>query len=209
MLYSGKVDTMTVLMAIVVVFCLILILGIKTRFQGLAVFCIGLFAIYFAIFVSDVLLFSQKGRALLSFHEYIICLVNPPEDYFHPLARCSLSKSKQEYQLEFCNKYYGAYTISLELPVTNIVIGKNITLNLETESTYLVDHQKIRREFSNLKHQSWGETQISVKCSGYSVPRQLPVGKKITVNIRLKGDVNSFLEEYPKAYFSVQKISDE
>ena len=115
-------------------------------------------------------------------------------------------------ELEFVHKYPGWHALYILVEKPMEIFEKyesNYMLNLSVSS----NQEKIFEKNLTINDSSplWGNDAYShgVNIFTYSVPKELPKGKKITAVVKvIKGD-KEFHEKYGKAMLVVRKMSDE
>ena len=149
----------------------------------------------------------QQGQFLPALGP-LLNLVFPAEDLYSPLIEEPLSAGRNRYNFKFSHKYLGNHAVFIEVPSNTppefkIEKGLHLTVNINEGRNALLSKDE------DLGSPFFGKGRYGFYYIGYKVPRDVPVAKEISMEIRIDNDIHQFLMHHEEAKIIVRKSSDE
>jgi hypothetical protein len=138
----------------------------------------------------------------------LLNFISPPSDLYLSLDSTNLEPKNTEYTLYFSHKYLGNHALMVSSPKPAkeerpSYADISVTLSVSDGEKELF---KMGPERAG---QFFGRNDYGAFLASYKVPRDLPVSKQLTANVKITGNLIGFLERRGSTVLKIQKFSDE
>ena len=150
---------------------------------------------------------SQQGKIFPRWGK-ISLLFSEPDDLWIPLAKAPLKRNMQEYVFPLSHKYVGHYNIEILFSDKDINVWdidkSDISMSVSFYDSESVLFSKTTSHAGGFK----GSRGSGLTFIRYSLPEDLPVNRKLNAGIKIKGNIDDFMNKYGDAKLIIKKGSD-
>ena len=150
---------------------------------------------------------SQQGKIFPRWGK-ISLLFSEPDDLWIPLAKAPLKRNMQEYVFPLSHKYVGHYNIEILFSDKDINVWEIDKSDISMSVSFYDSETVLFSKTSTYAGGFKGSRGSGLTFIRYSLPEDLPVNRKLNAGIKIKGNIDDFMNKYGDAKLIIKKGSD-
>jgi len=150
---------------------------------------------------------SQRGKIFPRWGK-ISLLFSEPDDLWIPLAKAPLKRNLQEYVFPISHKYVGYYNIEILFSDKNINVWDVDKSDISMSVSFYDSETVLFTKTSSYADGFKGSRGSGLTFIRYSLPKNLPINRKLNAEIEITGNIEDFMNKYGDAQIIIKKGSD-
>ncbi len=150
---------------------------------------------------------SQQGKIFPRWGK-ISLLFSEPDDLWIPLAKAPLKRNMQEYIFPLSHKYVGHYNIEILFSDKNINVWDIDKSDISMSVSFYDNETVLFTKTSSYAGGFKGSRGSGLTFIRYSLPEDLPINRKLNAEIKIKGNIDDFMNKYGESQIIIKKGSD-